>query len=103
MRPWDLVPGDVVLFGATAFEVLSEPFAGVSGTSLFDSPELFCRAEIRASSPGTSAMQPGRRMMWWQCSSDEEKTPVPSVRQTSICTVTWGSAMRMGYHCGEWS
>jgi hypothetical protein len=45
-RPGDLAPGDVVVFGGAAFEVLSEPFLGMSGTSVFDAPALFWRARV---------------------------------------------------------
>jgi hypothetical protein len=47
IRPGHLVPGDVVMIHGGAFEVLSEPFAGASGTSLFDSSALFWRVRVR--------------------------------------------------------
>jgi hypothetical protein len=47
VRPWDLVPGDVVLLDDGTFDVLCEPFTGVAGTSPFDVSELFWRVRVR--------------------------------------------------------
>jgi hypothetical protein len=46
-RPGDLTAGDVVVLDGVPFELLSEPFLGMTGTSLFDMPELFWRARVR--------------------------------------------------------
>jgi hypothetical protein len=47
VRPSDLVPGDVVLLDGVACEVISAPFTGVAGKSLFDSSEVFWRVRLR--------------------------------------------------------
>jgi hypothetical protein len=47
-RPRDLTPGDIVIIEGALFEVLFEPFNGMSGTSMFDAPRLFWRVRVRS-------------------------------------------------------
>lgn len=46
-RPGDLGVGDVVVLDGAPYEVLAEPFLGMSGSSVFDAPQLFWRARVR--------------------------------------------------------
>jgi hypothetical protein len=48
VRPWELAPGDVLLLDGAAFDVISEPFTGVAGTSLLDLSEFFWRVRVRS-------------------------------------------------------
>ena len=45
--PRDLKSGDVVIVDGVPFEILSEPFLGMTGASPFDTPALFWRALMR--------------------------------------------------------
>ena len=47
-RPWELLPGDVLVLDGAAFDVQSEPFTGVSGTSLLDVSKFFWRVRVRS-------------------------------------------------------
>lgn len=46
ITPDGLTPGDVVMLGGSLFEVLSEPFLGITGSSVFDIPRPFWRASV---------------------------------------------------------
>lgn len=51
-RPRDLMPGDLVEVDGALCEVVSEPFLGMSGGSVFDVPQLFWRARVQAADDG---------------------------------------------------
>lgn len=45
--PAGLKPGDCVSLDGALFEVRSEPFLGMTGSSIFDVPKLFWRVRVR--------------------------------------------------------